>query len=94
MNGVHMAMISCPECKTEISDQAAACPKCGFARKENKVTIQQSSKKYKLMLLAAWLLIIVGFLSFKANAIFSFVCLGLGAVLLVWSRVGKWWNND
>tara|TARA_R110002096_G_scaffold436009_1_gene665024 strand:+ start:1480 stop:1809 length:330 start_codon:yes stop_codon:yes gene_type:complete len=24
-----MAMISCPECTTEVSDNAASCPKCG-----------------------------------------------------------------
>ncbi len=26
-----MALIECPECKAQISDQAAACPQCGFA---------------------------------------------------------------
>lgn len=25
-----MALITCPECQREISDQAAACPLCGF----------------------------------------------------------------
>lgn len=25
-----MALIACPECKSEVSDRAAACPKCGF----------------------------------------------------------------
>ncbi|HCJ6434223.1 zinc ribbon domain-containing protein [Acinetobacter baumannii] len=25
-----MALISCPECKREISDQAKSCPHCGF----------------------------------------------------------------
>ena len=25
-----MALISCPECSHEVSDQAAACPNCGF----------------------------------------------------------------
>lgn len=25
-----MALIKCPECSTEISDQAASCPKCGY----------------------------------------------------------------
>jgi hypothetical protein len=27
---VDMALIPCPECKTEISDMASSCPKCGF----------------------------------------------------------------
>lgn len=26
-----MALIECPECKSEISDQADSCPKCGFS---------------------------------------------------------------
>ena len=29
-----MALISCPECESEISSQAAACPKCGYALKK------------------------------------------------------------
>jgi len=27
-----MALIECPECKTIVSDQAIACPKCGMPR--------------------------------------------------------------
>ncbi len=26
-----MALIKCPECKADVSDNAAACPKCGYA---------------------------------------------------------------
>jgi len=29
-----MAMISCPECKSEISSEAEACPKCGYSLKK------------------------------------------------------------
>ena len=25
-----MALVNCPECKSEVSDQAPNCPKCGF----------------------------------------------------------------
>lgn len=38
VSGDLMAMIQCPECKGEISDQAKTCPKCGFdisAKKKN-----------------------------------------------------------
>lgn len=28
-----MALINCPECSREISDQVAVCPQCGFRRK-------------------------------------------------------------
>lgn len=27
-----MSLIKCPECKTQMSDMAPVCPKCGFAR--------------------------------------------------------------
>ena len=27
--GVNMALISCPECKKDVSDKASACPNCG-----------------------------------------------------------------
>lgn len=30
-----MAIIKCPECQNEISDKAAACPKCGCPIKED-----------------------------------------------------------
>lgn len=32
-----MALIQCPECKTEISDKALTCPKCGAPREVQKV---------------------------------------------------------
>ncbi len=32
-----MALINCPECGKEISNQAAACPHCGFASKKDNM---------------------------------------------------------
>lgn len=29
-----MALIACPDCKTEVSDEAPTCPKCGRAMKQ------------------------------------------------------------
>ena len=48
-----MALITCPECGREISDQATACPHCGFpvqshihsAKKES--VARQSNKEEK-----------------------------------------------
>ena len=37
-----MALIQCPECGTEVSTQAKACPKCGYPVAE-KVTAEQSA---------------------------------------------------
>lgn len=30
-----MALVLCPECKKEISDQAKTCPHCGFTIEKN-----------------------------------------------------------
>ena len=42
-----MAMIQCPECKNEISDQAEACPKCGYALKKQAEPNEQPADKRK-----------------------------------------------
>lgn len=36
MEGNHMGLMNCPECKTEISDKAKACPNCGYEAKPEK----------------------------------------------------------
>lgn len=48
-----MALISCPECNAEISNQANACPKCAYPIKNSsakvKVTeVQFTKKKLKI----------------------------------------------
>jgi len=41
-----MALISCPECKKQISDTAANCPKCGYQLSPEKITkIQDNALK-------------------------------------------------
>lgn len=34
-----MALIICPECKKEISDQASVCPNCGFPLSKPELTV-------------------------------------------------------
>lgn len=52
-----MALVSCPECKHQVSNTAAACPQCGAPVAEASgskaagvplTTIQETSKKLKL----------------------------------------------
>jgi len=41
-----MALISCPECKKQISDTAANCPKCGYQLSPEKIAeIQEKALK-------------------------------------------------
>lgn len=42
-----MALITCPECKNQISETAENCPKCGYKITPEKVAeIKQQSKKF------------------------------------------------
>lgn len=40
-----MALIKCPECKNNISDQAETCPKCGYELKKQKTTNNTTKTK-------------------------------------------------
>lgn len=67
-----MALIKCPECNNQISDQADSCPKCGYELKkkaketENKEESKSFIKKGNLKYLIIVLVIIVGaFLFFQ-----------------------------
>lgn len=67
-----MALIKCPECETDVSDKAAACPKCAHpivessppeqARTVKVQTTEKTAKKYKLQILIGGFLMILGFL--------------------------------
>lgn len=64
-----MALISCPECGTQVSALAAACPKCAAPIAESSaakvsgkpvVTTELTAKKFKRQALIALALIVVG----------------------------------
>lgn len=66
-----MALINCPECDRQVSDQAAACPQCAHPfrsalsayepRNVGRVqTIQQTAKQYKIYMLVGALIFFVG----------------------------------
>lgn len=59
-----MALINCPECNKEVSDQAVACPNCGFVIKPVKVRAG-SQKKAKIISV-----IIVSLIIFVSAGIF------------------------
>jgi len=57
----HMALISCPECKKEISDQVESCPHCGypFNRNTTKKNKEQNSIKLRRVIISLLIAIIV-----------------------------------
>lgn len=71
----NMALVSCSECKQEISDKATSCPHCGspvkvptppvievVTNKENPPVFQLelTAKRWKKVILAAWAMLFLG----------------------------------
>lgn len=51
-----MALITCPECKKEISDQAKSCPHCGYKLPKTKKTLSTHQKKKGVIVIIGVLL--------------------------------------
>ncbi len=56
-----MALITCPECKKEISDQVESCPYCGYPLHSNatKEIKEQNSRKVRKVIISILVMIIV-----------------------------------
>lgn len=58
-----MALIQCPECGTEVSSEAAACPKCGYPLKSKPsggINMKDPVHFIGVVLLVFILLLIIG----------------------------------
>lgn len=104
-----MALIKCPECGTEVSDRAPACPNCGApiaaaaeatAAGAALTTTQGTSKKLKLQSLIAGIVFAISFI-----VMFSATREGESATVpviiafgsLVWflvTRIRIWWHHS
>ena len=62
-----MAMIPCPECKKEISDQAEACPSCGRPRDKSQAEKDKAGQSTRRVIAAVVVLLIVGFFALGAS---------------------------
>lgn len=105
-----MALINCTECNHEVSDKAAACPKCGApiasARETAAAgttlnTVQKTSKKFKLQSAFSTILIIVGIVwvfnssqSEQTETGYPGLMLVVGLVWFIVNRLRIWWHHD
>jgi len=105
-----MALVKCPECGTEVSSLAAACPKCAFpiasgdsgeASGPEVQTIEQTSKRWKLMRIIASLIVSVSILFAIAAYVqakpemgfYSLFGLLFGLVFYLIVSVLAWWYH-
>jgi len=106
LNIQHMALIKCVECGKEISDQAVSCPSCGnpvSSQAKTPVLIEKTSKKWKIVKLCAWFLIISGWIVFFSHyerggfnnplVGFGFSVGSLGVITLIIGKFGAWWSH-
>lgn len=56
-----MALVKCPECKTDVSDKADNCPKCGFSLAKARKEKESASGCIGLLVI-----LVIGYIGFKA----------------------------
>jgi uncharacterized paraquat-inducible protein A len=101
-----MALINCPDCGTQVSENAVSCPKCAspIAGKQSKTLTEQSAKKYKLIRLAGIVVLlasvaigIIGADEYGAaegfNTIAAGIGLAVGIILLIVGNALTWWHH-
>lgn len=98
-----MSLIKCPECKQQISDTAPTCPHCGFVQKatpvesigisQRPITIELTSKTWKLLKILAIVVFFIGLLMFSIDKNFGFLIVGISIIIFIAAKIGAWWNN-
>lgn len=98
-----MALINCPECKQQISDSAPTCPHCGFVQKatpvesigihQQPITIERTSKTWKLIMIVALLVFLIGGTVGATDKEFGFSLIGLSVIIFLVAKIGAWWSN-
>jgi len=95
-----MALITCTECRKELSDQAATCPHCGAPTNVRPQTIEKTSKKYKgeqliaLLVVGVSLMGLVGTCDEGGHGQTVFMALlAVGLIWYVTVRALVWWHH-
>ncbi len=96
-----MALINCPECKTEVSEKALKCQKCGFQLRKPKRTIFGKIVKYCFIgfnILMLWWMVagmssaskVITKTGSQAEQAGAAIGTGIGAILII----GIWVAGD
>ncbi|MFA7201492.1 MAG: zinc ribbon domain-containing protein [Candidatus Paceibacterota bacterium] len=99
-----MSLIKCSECNSEISENASSCPHCGnpiqkervfvSTEKENPVEIELTSKRWKRVILFAWIVIIFSLFLCSIARVSEWLGLTiLGVFILIIGKIGAWYSN-
>lgn len=95
-----MALITCPDCQSQVSDLSPACPKCG--RPIRPQTIEATGKSWKATQFVGILVFFAGFFVWAlALAVPDLRRVGppagiaavLGFAAYIIGRIGGWWYH-
>jgi hypothetical protein len=96
-----MALVKCPACNTEVSDQAVSCPKCGHPFRNT--TVELTNKRWKLLKLLAWVFLVLGLYALASgfpnggwnNPLtgLGFSTIFVGFIFIIVGKLGAWWTN-
>jgi len=98
-----MGLIKCSECDKEVSEKAPSCPFCGNPIANSPVLIEQTAKKWKLVRLISWIMILGGVFLFlkglgsggmNSPSLWMGICIGFfGIVGNLIGKLGSWWHH-
>ena len=97
-----MALITCPDCETRISDLAPACPHCGRPADadldaERVQPIELTAKHWKGLRMAGWAVALGGALlassSLPGAGLIGVLAIFGGIGMVAWSGFFAWWHH-
>ena len=90
-----MGLVICPDCGHEISDLAPACPQCARPMRvdDSPVTIEQTSKPYKLLQGTGLAGVVGGLVLMAWTVPLGALVACAGALFYLSGAVGGWWHN-
>lgn len=100
-----MALVSCPECSSRVSERAASCPQCGAGVAGSRFHVEMTSKRLKVHQALAGLTTLVGIIWLFAGCsaameqesegplIAPMIVLTIGLLWVIVTRVRVWWNH-
>lgn len=89
-----MALVKCPDCGRSVSDLAPTCPGCGRPLIEQEtVTIEQTGKRYKGLMVMFFIMAVAGFFLVGVNAGLGFVFMATGVLMFLFTLIAAWWNH-
>jgi hypothetical protein len=88
-----MALIACPGCAKEFSDEAAICPHCArpMTGSPDAIAAQSPGREWKIVRLIGGLLMVTGVLAWTGNSTDAGMVFLLGCVIYLGGWLGARW---